>query len=164
MRYRLRLNHREFELKLEQRQQSLEVTCNEKPRQVRVEEQDGDRIGAWIDGRFLHLEVIQTAQGCALYYQGEVYDFNVEQLSRGTEAHRLRSSEADKELYAPMPGVVLSIEVKPGQKVKKGEELLVIEAMKMENEIRAPYDAEIKEIVVNVGDSVIPSQPLIYFV
>ena len=56
------------------------------------------------------------------------------------------------EVTAPMPGLVLRFAVKVGDKVKKNDLLMVMEAMKMENEIYAPCDGEIKEISVNQGD------------
>lgn len=55
---------------------------------------------------------------------------------------------------APMPGKILAVKANPGQAVKKGEVLLVLEAMKMENEIVAPQDGTVASINVAVGDSV----------
>lgn len=55
---------------------------------------------------------------------------------------------------APIPGIVTEIKVTPGSSVKKGEVLLILEAMKMQNEILAPYDATVAEIAVNQGASV----------
>ena len=55
---------------------------------------------------------------------------------------------------APMPGKILGIKVEPGQAVAKGEAMIVLEAMKMENEIVAPSDGTVASINVAVGDSV----------
>ncbi len=55
---------------------------------------------------------------------------------------------------APMPGTVLEVKVALEQEVKEGDTLLVLEAMKMENEICAPNSGKISEILVNKGDSV----------
>lgn len=57
-------------------------------------------------------------------------------------------------ITAPMPGDIVDIKVKEGQTVNKGEILLILEAMKMENEIVAPKDGTVCEINVNKGDSV----------
>ena len=67
----------------------------------------------------------------------------------------------DKILRSPMPGKVMSILVRPGQSVNKGDELCVIEAMKMEQSIRSPIDGTIKEIYVQPLDSVNSGDPLI---
>lgn len=64
-------------------------------------------------------------------------------------------------ITAPMPGKILSIKVKPGDQVKRGQVLLILEAMKMENEILSPRDATIKEIKVAEGASVDTGTPLI---
>ena len=55
---------------------------------------------------------------------------------------------------APMPGKILGVKASVGQAVKKGEVLLILEAMKMENEIVAPEDGTVASINVAVGDSV----------
>ncbi len=57
-------------------------------------------------------------------------------------------------ITAPLPGKVSSLEVKPGDALKRGDLLLLIEAMKMENELFAPYDCTIKEVYVTVGQMV----------
>lgn len=66
-------------------------------------------------------------------------------------------------LKAPMPGLILEIAVEKGQSVAKGDKLLILEAMKMENVIKASGDAIIENIKVNVGDSVDNGEVLIAF-
>ncbi len=65
-----------------------------------------------------------------------------------------RVADASKQLLCPMPGLVLAIDVKEGQAVRAGEPLAVVEAMKMENVLRAERDATVSRIVVRPGDSV----------
>ena len=67
------------------------------------------------------------------------------------------------DLKAPMPGLVLSIMVEPGDSVKKGDGLMVLEAMKMENIIRTPTDGIVKSIDVKKSDAVEKNQVLIKF-
>ena len=61
---------------------------------------------------------------------------------------------------SPMPGKILNINVSVGQSVKKGEALVVLEAMKMENEIVAPVDGTVASVNVSVGISVEPGELL----
>lgn len=61
---------------------------------------------------------------------------------------------AGEKVAAPMPGTIVSVNVSDGQAVKKGDVLVVLEAMKMENEIKAPKDGTITGISVNKGESV----------
>jgi biotin carboxyl carrier protein len=69
---------------------------------------------------------------------------------------------ADAEVVAsPMPGTIVSVNVKAGQSVKKNDVLVILEAMKMENEIMAPRDAVVVGIHVNKGDSVNSGSPLV---
>jgi glutaconyl-CoA decarboxylase len=59
-----------------------------------------------------------------------------------------------------MPGKVTKIVAKEGQKVKKGEVLMILEAMKMQNEIGSPVDGTIKSINVTAGQSVKPGETM----
>lgn len=77
---------------------------------------------------------------------------------------------ATRKPYAPppaglmsafIPGTITDVFVSEGQQVKKGDKLLILEAMKMLNEIMAPFDGEIKSIMVQKGDKVTKNQPLI---
>lgn len=69
----------------------------------------------------------------------------------------------DKELKAGMPGKIIEIFAKPGEVVKANKPLLIMEAMKMENEMRATRDVKIKEICIKQGDSVESGAVLIKF-
>jgi biotin carboxyl carrier protein len=60
-----------------------------------------------------------------------------------------------------MPGIILKVEVKKGDMVKRGDRVLVLEAMKMENDILAEYTGEVVNVFVNSGDSVQAGAPLI---
>lgn len=65
------------------------------------------------------------------------------------------------DLKAPMPGLVLDVLVKEGQQIKKGENLLVLEAMKMENNLKAVSDAVVKKVKVGKGARVEKNEILI---
>lgn len=71
------------------------------------------------------------------------------------------ASGAGKGLKAPLPGVITSINVAVGQAVKKGDTVLVLEAMKMENNITAESDGTVTAICVNKGDSVMEGTVLL---
>ena len=64
---------------------------------------------------------------------------------------------------APMPGLIIQLKVKDGDEVKAGDTLLILEAMKMENIIKAPGDATVKSVRVRMGESVEKNQVLIEF-
>src|SRR3546814_691991 len=75
----------------------------------------------------------------------------------------LNKPQSVSNLKAPMPGLVLEIRVKAGDKVNKGDCLLVLEAMKMENLIKSPSDITIKSVEIYTGDKVEKNQVLIQF-
>ena len=63
-------------------------------------------------------------------------------------------SGSEKTITAPMPGNIMSVNVKPGDSIKSGQVLLVLEAMKMENEIMAPQDGKVVSVNVQKGSQV----------
>jgi propionyl-CoA carboxylase alpha chain len=68
-----------------------------------------------------------------------------------------------KSVISPMPGAIVTVSVEKGQAVTDGQELLVIEAMKMQNIIKAQVDGKIKKVNVKAGESVAVDQLLIEF-
>jgi biotin carboxyl carrier protein len=64
---------------------------------------------------------------------------------------------------APMPGLIIDLKIKEGDRVAAGDPLLILEAMKMENIIKAPGDATVKSIKVRMGEGVEKNQVLIEF-
>ena len=64
-------------------------------------------------------------------------------------------------MTAPMPGTILKVNVQPGQAVKSGEVLLVLEAMKMENEIMAPKAGTVAQVLVSKGSNVDTGAPMV---
>lgn len=75
--------------------------------------------------------------------------------------YELGSSRIMNSIKAPMPGIIIDILVEPGQQVKEGESLVILEAMKMENAILSPSNATIKHILVKKGDTVEKNKLLI---
>ena len=103
---------------------------------------------------------------------GTAYDVSVEELEAGAEAPAAAAAPAPKaakpaapkaapagaqggiKVEAPMPGTVVDVKAKVGDKVKNGDDIVIVEAMKMENAIPAPCDGTIASINVSKGDSV----------
>ena len=65
-----------------------------------------------------------------------------------------KAASGGEAVSAPMPGTILSVNVKPGASVKKGDVLFILEAMKMENEIVAPCSGTVSQVVVSQGNTV----------
>lgn len=71
------------------------------------------------------------------------------------------ASSSGATVTSPLPGIILEISCKEGDTVKKGQKLLVLEAMKMENVIEATADGQVTSVKVNKGDSVLEGAPLV---
>lgn len=103
---------------------------------------------------------------CTLRVDGEIKKVVLlRDLDLLIEKMGLNSTPSKKQsvLHAPMPGLVTSIKIAPGQEVEKGTPLLILEAMKMENVITAPHHAVIKQINVIVGQAVDKGAVLVEF-
>ncbi|CAN2924074.1 biotin/lipoyl-containing protein [Streptococcus dysgalactiae] len=106
---------------------------------------------------------------------GQVYEVSLRELADGETVEKVQPAPAAPEkktdinsasglqVKAPMSGTVLSILVTEGKTVKKGEAVLVLEAMKMENEILAPADGLVSKIHVSANQTVDSDQVLISF-
>ena len=78
-----------------------------------------------------------------------------------TVARPAAASGAGETVTSPLPGVILEVSVKVGDAVKKGQKVMVLEAMKMENVIEATADGTVTAIKVGKGDSVLEGAPLV---
>ena len=93
-----------------------------------------------------------------IWHDGVVYRPEVADTERPARARR---RDATGSLSAPMPATVRAIAVTPGDRVARGDTLIVLEAMKMELPLKAPVDGVIAAIACRVGDLVQPGVPLV---
>jgi biotin carboxyl carrier protein len=147
---------------------------------VELDERDG-RISAKIGERAYHLEIARPEESVYLIFDGDqVYEARV--WSEGTSALRVQlrdriftvdiidrkhrratadhASEGRQQLVAPMPGKIVRVLLKPGDEVTAGQGVIVVEAMKMQNEIKSPKAGRITEIRVAEGATVTANQVL----
>lgn len=87
---------------------------------------------------------------------GSLYEVEIEEMQAPAtmSAPTPAPAGAGAKVNAPMPGTILDVRVQNGAKVKKGDVLVILEAMKMENEIQAPCDGTVTSVGVKKGDSV----------
>ncbi|MDE0534838.1 acetyl-CoA carboxylase biotin carboxyl carrier protein subunit [Tenacibaculum sp. L6] len=88
---------------------------------------------------------------------GNTYEVNIaDELDMLIDELGLEVAAEKKEndIKAPMPGLIVSVDVEIGQEVKEGDGILVLEAMKMENTLQAPRDGVVKSIAIQAGDKV----------
>ncbi len=117
--------------------QDLKVKIDGKEYDVKVEELDSGKLKVYFNGETFEVETKSDIE---------------KQLFEETE----ESSQSKEKgvITAPLPGIIFSIDVKLGDKVKKGKKIISMIAMKMENEISSPINGKIKTIKVKKGDTV----------
>ena len=120
-----------------------------------------------VDGRPVTVQVVRDGpEGWHLTYGGASSRVIVRSARAARLAARMPAKpppDLSRLLLSPMPGLVVSLSVQPGQKVKAGEALCVVDAMKMENVLHAERDAMVDEIRVAPGDSVQVEQVIMTF-
>ena len=154
----------------------MRLVCGERVFEIDVTSTaDGSRVR--VDGQATDLQVEAVGPGEYLARQGArreafhaVRDGDVVHLSWRGRVYRLEEDTDTRRaahrpvaggLEAPMPGKVIAVKVAPGDAVARGDELLVVEAMKMENAVRAPREGRVKAVSARVGDMVAPGVSLV---
>jgi propionyl-CoA carboxylase alpha subunit len=109
-----------------------------------------------IDGEKASVQVRAIANGFALAHRGvetKAFVYTAREAGYARLMPEKKVADTGKQIRCPMPGLVVSIAVKEGQEVKAGETVAVVEAMKMENVLRAEIDGTVKKIHARQGDS-----------
>jgi len=144
-----------------------DVTCEGKTHALRTNWRLGDILlrGTW-DGEPICLQVERLGLKYRVCHWGTEVDAVV-MTARAAELLALMPAKAppdlSKFLISPMPGLLAEVAVKVGQEVRAGETLVVIEAMKMQNVMKAENDAVVAELLARPGDSLSVDQPLLRF-
>jgi len=134
----------------------FEVTLGEQTFRFALEE-EAPGVFVLRDGaRLVRFHLAREGGTVHLFWRGVAWSLSVER--EGARPARRQQAGA---LEAPMPGRVSVVKAAPGQRVTRGEELLVVEAMKMENALRAPRDGVVRAVHVSVGEMVAPGRALV---
>ncbi|MBO4674284.1 MAG: acetyl-CoA carboxylase biotin carboxyl carrier protein subunit [Bacteroidaceae bacterium] len=165
----------------------MEIQVGNKTLEVTLLSKEGNQVKIDIDGKVFDVDVAMLQNGtCSLIYDGNSY--NAELIRESGEKHyrvnlnystyqidmldsqakymkmrrggSLETVQADV-IAAPMPCKIVNIYVKPGDELKAGDTVLTMEAMKMQSNYKVSADCAVKDILVNVGDSVRVEQALI---
>jgi propionyl-CoA carboxylase alpha chain len=109
-----------------------------------------------IDGHEISVQVRPIANGFALSFRGvesKAYVYTEREAAYARLMPVKQAGDTGKQVLCPMPGLVVSVAVAEGQEVKAGETVAVVEAMKMENVLRAEIDGTVKKVHAKPGDS-----------
>ena len=117
-----------------------------------------------VDGRSHESYIYQGEENWQVLLRGRLYPVTVED----EREKRLRAAAGggvaetgEFHLRAPMPGLVVAVHVTEGQQIKKGQVILILESMKMQNELKAPRDGTIGRIRIKAGETVEQRQTLL---
>ena len=130
---------------------------------VAVSRDDGE-LSLLVGGETVHGLVGAREGGLTIVVDGQtvdvvVMDERAARLASAAAGGRPRTTEVA--IRAPMPGLVVGVSAEVGQSVSKGATLVVLSAMKMQNELTSPADATVKEVLVSAGQTVDQNQVLV---
>ncbi len=143
------------------------MTIGEQKLHVALEWQPGQQLArATIDGRFLVVQVDPLLEGYVLSHGGAELRVLLRTRRAADYAARMPIKvppDTSRLVRSPMPGLIVAVAVAPGEEVKLGQELCVLEAMKMENVLRAERDGMVAEVRMAPKDTVAADQVLLTF-
>jgi biotin carboxyl carrier protein len=142
-----------------------QVRLNDKVYEVNFEEISSDMIySILVDGKSYEVNISEDENEWYVSIRGTMYKAEVvdEREKRLRDASgELALSSGEYTLVAPMPGLVIKVPARAGKKVDKGDVLVILESMKMQNELRSPHKGTIIEVNVQKGDRVEKREPLV---
>lgn len=169
MQGKLEIGEHQFEVEAHRESDTIIVTLNGKEYAVGLEETDLG-YNVTMGGEVLHLEVtdeqkdhLRLSRSTDISVDGHLVPTVFRPQRANAHQDALEGEEADEgSVTALMPGTVIRILVEEGQTVASGDVLLILEAMKMENEIKAPLSGVVEKIVVEEGKPVNKGDVLIH--
>jgi len=154
------LSRREIKLEVGRENDVINVRFNQTKtavRKLRSNWKPGDLVwNGTIDDHPIAVQIRTVANGFALTYRGietKAFVYTEREAGYARLMPLKKLADTGKRILCPMPGLVVSIAVKEGQEVKAGETVAVVEAMKMENVLRAEIDGTVKKINAKPGES-----------
>ncbi|MDQ1770199.1 hypothetical protein GQR60_14700 [Labilibaculum sp. A4] len=140
------------------------LSSRSKNERFTLKEKDNEFIIQYKDKNFIG-EIVELKQNkCTVLVNGNTYNFTIDTEATFQRKEKLRKNNLIKpncNLLAPMPGKITEVLTSEGCIVEKGSPLVLLEAMKMQNQILAAQDGTISKILVKDGDSVMSNQVLI---
>jgi biotin carboxyl carrier protein len=147
------LNNREYRLNVEEKVgNEIAISLGKKQYRVSVEFISGDEILLNIEGRIHNVIVNSNKLFYSVYVNGRF--FKIEKKSASQILGKKGAKLQKRDIKTSMPGRIVKVFMKEGDKVKEGQAVLVLEAMKMQNEIKSPQSGIITKINPTSGDSV----------
>jgi biotin carboxyl carrier protein len=122
--------------------------------EIDLHEAGRDFLSLLVDGKSYEVGLEKRPHGYSVVLENDVLAVDLADAARGAVATVRKAAAGPIRIAAPMPGKLVRVLVTPGQEVAGGQGLVVVEAMKMENELRAPRSGRVKEVPVREGQAV----------
>lgn len=130
----------------------------------KIEALSNSEFNITLKGKTFKGEIVKLKQNtCTVLINGNSYDFVIETEKSFLRSEKLKSTNTDTsvKIKAPLPGAICEVSVELNQVIQKGDALLTLEAMKMQNEILSPVSGKITKLNIKANESVFKDQIMI---
>lgn len=161
MKYVTIINEKKYEIEI---QRDGSILVNGQPRSVDFLPLTGALYSLLMNNKSYEVLVEERDGEVEVIMRGRRYDARVmDERALLLAESRGEIGEAQGEIVvkSPMPGLIVAIAVQPGAEIKKGQTVVILESMKMQNELKAPKDGVIGQVYVSQGQSVELNKPLL---
>ena len=163
----------------------MEVHIGKRIAEIELVSKDGNKVQLTIDGKPYEVDVVMAENGiCSILHDGQSYNaelikseggknyrvnthfssYSIDIVDSQAKYLRTRKKEEDKQddkIVSPMPGKILDVSIEVGQEINKGDTLVVLEAMKMQNVIIASQKGRVRRVCVVAGQTVSKDEILV---
>ena len=165
---------------------AMDIKIGDRIAEVKLPSTDGNRVSLQVDGKVYDVDVCMFSNGqCSILNDGISYNpfvvhvdgskhygvslnysyYEIDILDSQAKYMKMRRSsvidKAEDRIVAPMPSKVVKVLVKEGQKLKKGDAIIVLEAMKMQSTVSAPETCVVEKVNCAENDSIMADQELV---
>lgn len=165
----------------------MEIQIDNRSADIELKEKNGNQVILDVDGKPYKVDFVMSENGsCSILYEGHSYNaevvrlngkkeyrvnshyqsYNVNIIDSQAKYLRMRKKDSQKQMNqitAPMPGKIINIPIKKGQRLKTGDIVIVLEAMKMQSNYKVDNNCIVDEILVKENENVQANQVMVTF-
>ncbi len=160
MEYNLLVNEEKISVGFDQKQESLKAQINEKSYDVSFQRVSDSQLYINVNGQSLNVYTGGDDTKTVII-NGRSFEVSDADLMEQNKSRKKSLDKDPTDVTPPMPSVVISVDVKVGDTIEKGDAVIVVSAMKMENTLFAPFSGTVTKVNTKEGDKVMPGDILV---
>ena len=160
MAYIVKIDEKKYKVDIKNISNNFSILLNNRKIQAEIVSNNGSQMTLFIDNKFYNI-VSENENQISVNNEDYAVEVVDEQIQKMLKTSPDSAQKKEVIVSAPMPGLIVEIEVKEGDKVSANQGIMIVEAMKMQNEMKSPKDGIVKKIYVKNGQTVNSGDSLI---